>query len=304
MKDSFVDIVIVNWNAGSYLKDCIKSIIDNKNENIGNVVIVDNGSTDNSLSFLPNDKSYIKIIREKINHGFGKACNIGASYTDSKYILFLNPDTKINASSINVAINFMEKENSSNVGICGVQLKDEHGITASCSRFPSLLNIFSSSIGLSKLFFKLGAPMKDFSHKSSIEVDQVMGAFFLIRTNLFNQCNGFDERFFVYYEEVDLSKRIKDLGFKSIFLADCNAYHVGGGVSQQVKAKRLFYSLRSRILYSKKYFNFLSYFAIYFLSLLVEPISRIAFSLIKLDFKAISETISAYKLLLSWTFKR
>ena len=303
MKNSFVDIVIVNWNAGSYLQDCVKSIVANKNENIGTVVIVDNGSTDNSLSLLPNNKTYINIIREKINHGFGKACNIGASYTDSKYILFLNPDTKINESSINLAINFMEKESSSDVGICGVQLKDEHGITASCSRFPSLLNIFSSSIGLSKLFFKLGAPMKDFSHASSIEVDQVMGAFFLIRAKLFNQCNGFDERFFVYYEEVDLSKRIKDFGFKSIFLADCNAYHVGGGVSQQVKAKRLFYSLRSRILYSNKHFNFLSYLAIYFLSLLVEPISRILFSLLRLDYKAISETISAYKLLLSWTFK-
>ncbi len=304
MKDPLVDIVIVNWNAGSYLQACVKSIAANKNENIGNVVIVDNGSTDNSLSLLPNDKTYINLIREKINHGFGKACNIGASYTDSKYILFLNPDTKINESSINVAIDFMEKESSSDVGICGVQLKDDHGITASCSRFPSLLSIFSSSIGLSKLFFKLGAPMKDFSHKSTIEVDQVMGAFFLIRAKLFNQCDGFDERFFVYYEEVDLSKRIKDLGFKSIFLADCNAYHVGGGVSQQVKAKRLFYSLRSRILYSKKHFNFLSYLAIYFLSLLVEPISRILFSLLRLDFKAISETICAYKLLLSWTFKR
>ena len=303
MKDPLVDIVIVNWNAGSYLQDCVKSIAANKNENIGNVVIVDNGSTDNSLSLLPNDKTYINLIREKINHGFGKACNIGASYTDSKYILFLNPDTKINESSINVAIDFMEKESSSDVGICGVQLKDDHGITASCSRFPSLLSIFSSSIGLSKLFFKLGAPMKDFSHKSTIEVDQVMGAFFLIRAKLFNQCDGFDERFFVYYEEVDLSKRIKDLGFKSIFLADCNAYHVGGGVSQQVKAKRLFYSLRSRILYSNKHFNFLSYLSIYFLSLLVEPISRILFSLLRIDFKAISETISAYKLLLSWTFK-
>ena len=101
MKSSLVDIVIVNWNAGSYLQDCIKSIIDNKNENIGDVLIVDNGSTDNSLSLLPNDKTYINIIREKINHGFGKACNIGAKYTDSKYILFLNPDTKINESSIN-----------------------------------------------------------------------------------------------------------------------------------------------------------------------------------------------------------
>jgi GT2 family glycosyltransferase len=146
--------------------------------------------------------------------------------------------------------------------------------------------------------------MKDFSHESSTEVDQVMGAFFFIRTDLFNQCNGFDEQFFVYYEEVDLSKRINSLGFKSIFLADCNAYHVGGGVSQQVKAKRLFYSLRSRILYSNKHFNFLSYIAVYFLTLLVEPISRIGFSLARLDFKAISETISAYKMLFLWTVKR
>lgn len=304
MKGSLVDIVIVNWNAGSYLQDCIKSIVDNKNENIGNVVIVDNGSTDNSLSLLPNDKTYIKIIREKINHGFGKACNIGATYADSKYILFLNPDTKINESSINECINLMEKESSSDIGICGIQLKDERGITASCSRFPSLLNIFSSSIGLSKLFFKLGAPMKDFSHKSSIEVDQVMGAFFFIRRDLFHQCNGFDEQFFVYFEEVDLSKRIKDLGFKSFFLANCNAFHVGGGVSQQVKAKRLFYSIRSRILYSRKHFNFLSYVFVYFMSLLVEPFPRIAFSIAKFDFKAILETISAYRLLFLWTFER
>ena len=105
------------------------------------------------------------------------------------------------------AINFMEKESSSDIGICGIQLKDERGISASCSRFPSVFNILSSSIGLAKLFFKLGAPMKDFSHKSSIEVDQVMGAFFLIRRDLFHQCNGFDEQFFVYFEEVDLFKK-------------------------------------------------------------------------------------------------
>ena len=78
------------------------------------------------------------------------------------------------------------------------------------------------------------------------EVDQVMGAFFLIRSNLYKECLGFDERFFVYYEEVDLSKRVNSLGFKSMFFAESNAYHIGGGVSQQVKAKRLFYSLRSK----------------------------------------------------------
>ncbi len=304
MKNSLVDIVIVNWNAGSYLQECVQSIEDNKNENIGNLIIVDNNSSDNSLSLLPTDKKYINLIREKLNHGFGKACNIGAAYTNSKYILFLNPDTKINETSIEETIKFMEKESSSSVGICGIQLKDENGITASCSRFPSLLNIFSSSIGLSKLFSKLGAPMKDFSHKSSLEVDQVMGAFFFIRADLFNRCNGFDERFFVYFEEVDLSKRIKTFGFKSMFFAKCNAYHAGGGVSQQVKAKRLFYSLRSRILYSRKHFNFFSYLSVYFLSLIVEPFSRIVFSLARFKFKEILETISAYKLLFSWSLKK
>ena len=89
-----------------------------------------------------------------------------------------------------------------------------------------------------------------------------------------------------------------------MFFAKCNAYHVGGGVSQQVKAKRLFYSLRSRILYSRKHFNFFSYLSVYFLSLIVEPFSRIVFSLARFEFKEILETISAYKLLFSWSLKK
>ena len=144
MNKSLLDIVIVNWNAGELLKECIDSIIKNKNKNIGSVIVVDNASSDNSISILPDNESYIKIIYEKLNHGFGKACNIGASHSDAKYILFLNPDTVINKFSIDSAINFMNKESSENIGICGVQLKDDNGISASCSRFPSLGNIIYS----------------------------------------------------------------------------------------------------------------------------------------------------------------
>ena len=78
MKNSVLDIVIVNWNAGILLKECIDSIIRHKNNNIGTVVIVDNASTDNSMSLLPKDINYIKLVYEKINNGFGKACIIGA----------------------------------------------------------------------------------------------------------------------------------------------------------------------------------------------------------------------------------
>ena len=304
MKNSLVDIVIVNWNAGKLLRDCIDSIVKYKNNNIGSVIVVDNASTDDSMSLLPKDKSYIKLVNEEINNGFGKACNIGARLTNSEYILFLNPDTVINETSIDGVIEFMSKENSSNIGICGIQLKDDSGISASCSRFPSIGNIISSSIGLSKIFPRLGAPMNDFSHELNKEVDQVMGAFFLIRSNLYEECLGFDERFFVYYEEVDLSKRVNILGFKSMFFAESNAYHVGGGVSQQVKAKRLFYSLRSKSQYSKKHFNYFSNLVIYLSLFLIELPARVIFSLLKLDFKALMETLSAYMMLLTWFIKR
>lgn len=304
MKKSLVDIVIVNWNAGVLLKHCIDSVIEYKNENIGSIIVVDNGSTDNSMSLLPKDKNYIKLVYEEVNNGFGKACNIGARQTSSEYILFLNPDTVINESSVDGALEFMEKDGLCNTGICGIQLIDDNGISASCSRFPSVSNILCSSIGLSKLFPILGAPMKEFSHEIDKEVDQVMGAFFLIRSSLFKKCSGFDERYFVYYEEVDLSKRANRLGYKSQFLSNINAYHVGGGVSRKVKAERLFYSLRSKFLYANKHFNFFSYLLVVFSIFSTELISRTIFSLLKLDFSTLFETINAYKMLILWTLKR
>lgn len=146
--------------------------------------------------------------------------------------------------------------------------------------------------------------MRDFSHASIKEVDQVMGAFFLIRTKLFNQCKGFDERFFVYYEEVDLSKRVSQLGYKSVFLPNSNAFHVGGGASRNVKATRLFYSLRSKYLYTTKHFNYYHRFIAIISIFLLEPISRIIFNIFKLNYKGIAQTSYAYAMLASWFFKK
>lgn len=304
MNSKLVDIVIVNWNTGDLLKNCLNSIKRLQDQCIESVVIVDNGSTDDSLIKINTDMHNLKIVKEKINHGFGKACNIGADLCKSKYILFLNPDTEVNENSISAAIKYMEKESSSNIGICGIQLIDHHGITASCSRFPSPSRIFFNSIGLTKAIPRLGSPMRDFSHDSIKEVDQVMGAFFLIRSKLFNLCEGFDERFFVYYEEVDLSKRITQLGYISMFLPKSNAFHLGGGASRNVKASRLFYSLRSKYLYAAKHFAYGGRFIVLLSMFILEPISRIFFNILKLNFKGISETLRAYLMLISWFIKK
>ena len=301
---NLVDIVIVNWNTGDLLKNCLDSIIECKDKNIGSVIVVDNASSDDSLSKITTDIDYLKIVKEKTNHGFGKACNIGAKLCLSEYILFLNPDTEINESSIRVAVEYMEKDSSSNIGICGIQLIDHHGITASCSRFPSPSRIFFNSIGLTKVIPRLGSPMRDFSHDYIKEVDQVMGAFFLIRSKLFNLCKGFDERFFVYYEEVDLSKRITQFGYISMFLPKSNAFHLGGGASRNVKASRLFYSLRSKYLYAAKHFTYGGRFIVLLSMFILEPISRIFFNILKINFKGILETSHAYLMLISWFIRK
>lgn len=304
MNSKLVDIVIVNWNTGNLLKNCLNSILNSKNQYINSVVVVDNGSTDDSLNKIDIDLQRFKIVKEKVNHGFAKACNIGANLCKSRYILFLNPDTEVNENSISAAIEHMEKDSSSNIGICGIQLIDHNGITVSCSRFPSPSRIFFNSIGLTRIIPILGSPMKDFSHDSTKEVDQVMGAFFMIKKELFNLCNGFDERFFVYYEEVDLSKRINQLGYSSIFLPHSNAYHLGGGASRNVKARRLFYSLRSKYLYSDKHFDRIGRLVVITSIFLLEPISRIVLNIFKINYKGISETFRAYFMLISWLIKK
>lgn len=97
--------------------------------------------------------------------------------------------------------------------------------------------------------------MQDFDHCSSREVDHVIGAFFLVRRSVFEQLKGFDERYFVYLEDLDFSLRARKAGWKTYYLADATAYHKGGGTSEQVKAHRLFYSLRSRMIYGFRHFN-------------------------------------------------
>ena len=97
--------------------------------------------------------------------------------------------------------------------------------------------------------------MTDWDYRENREVDQVSGAFFLVRRKVFEELNGFDERFFMYFEDLDFAYRAKQAGWRSFYLADAQAVHFGGGASYQVKGKRLYYVLNSRALYVAKHFG-------------------------------------------------
>jgi GT2 family glycosyltransferase len=191
----------------------------------------------------------------------------------------------------------MSSPGNGDVGICGVQLLDEFGhVARSCSRFPTVTSFMADALGLTRLphLRSLKNAMAEWPHDTTRPVDQVIGAFFVIRREVFDRLGGFDPRFFVYFEEVDLSLRARNAGWKSVFLADVQAFHAGGGSSNQVKATRLFYSLRSRLLYGFKHFALVRAWALFLVTLLIEPVTRSLFFLAKGNLAGVSETLRGY----------
>ena len=295
-----VDIVIVNWNAGDYLRRCLESIPPARTGDfeLKRIVVVDNASSDGSTEMKEIPGLSLVIIRNDENKGFAAACNQGAAGSAADYILFLNPDTQLLPESLTRPIRFMESSTHSGVGICGVKLLDEDGgIATACARFPSLAIYVSQMFGLSRLFPEIFPchfiPAEELFH--SMEVDQIIGAFFLIRKDLFVTLNGFDERFFVYFEEVDFSLRAKRVGYASYFLADVTAMHIGRISSRQASMMTLYYSLSSRLKYALKHFQRWEAVLLIILTFTLEFVSRILWAFFGSSVASVGDVLLAYK---------
>jgi len=297
--DHRVSIIIVNWNSGGLLLEAVRSIATHYDSAPARVIIVDNASTDCSLDALQSAVGLPFtpiIVRNETNNGFGAACNQGAALAVGDYLLFLNPDTRLFENSLSKPLAFMDDARNGNVGICGIQLLDESNRpSTSAARFPTVTSFAAEALGLTKLFPKIfqGNLIKSLDKGGSGTVDQIIGAFFLIRRTAFEACAGFDEQFFVYFEEVDLSLRVKKLGLSSHLFTDATAFHKGGGSSEKVKAARLFYSLRSRIKFAAKHFTPAQTAAV--ISLLpVEFTTRVARAVLNRSGSEIIDTARAY----------
>ncbi len=297
-----LDIVIVNWNSGQQLRDCLESIAsaDRYDSILGRVVVVDNASHDGSADGLDDIDLPLELIRNPTNRGFGAACNQGTRGGTSDYILFLNPDTRLFGPSLTRPLRFMEQPEIRHVGICGVQLVDEQGVVVrSCSRFPTPGILLARLLGLSHLFpawFRTHE-MREWDHSESRQVDHVIGAYYLIRRPMFESLGGFDEDYFVYIEDLDLSLRALRAGWFSYYLADVQAFHRGGGTSDQVKAARLFYSLRSRILYLFKHFSVPAALGLTLGTLIIEPIVRLDSLAARGSVQGLLDTLKGYAML-------
>jgi len=282
-------IVIVNWNSGQFLKDCLASLHRCEGlDRVAQVVVIDNASHDQSHRDLPSLTVPLTVVRNETNRGFAAACNQGAAACRAEYLLFLNPDTVLHANSLQGPLDLLDDPDQADVGICGIQLMDDRGrIGRTCSRLPTPISMFAMATRLHSLLPWLFPPhfMKEWDHQQTRDVEEVIGAFFVARRDLFQRLNGFDERFFVYFEEVDFCERSRRLGYRTLYLATAQADHSGGGCSNQIRGRSLFYSLRSRVLYANKHFSTIAAMICWFATFVMEPVIRSLQMVLGLRFK-------------------
>ena len=298
-----VDIIVVNWNSGGHLLKCVQTVETARGNGfeLHQVTVVDNASSDHSTDRLESLELPLQLISNSSNRGFGAACNQGAKASSAEYLLFLNPDVRLQPDSLRVAIEFMEDPQNAKIGICGIRLLDDHGHMAqTCSRFPSPTLFFSWMLGLNQLFPKRfrGLFLAEDEIRESRTVDQVMGAFFTVRRSVFEALGGFDQRFFVYFEDLDFSQRALVAGWASYYLATTTAYHTGHGSSSQAKAARLFYWLRSRVLYGYKHFGRIAGTLLLVGTIVIEPISRLVLAVSHWSLQEVRETLRGWAMFL------
>lgn len=296
--------VIVNWNGHDQIVRAIEALRASDLPVGGEmeIVVVDNGSTDGSLLWLrqAHTSHALHLVELGLNRGFARACNAGAHDYEGDLLLFLNPDTRIEPDAMRRAMAVFEGDDSDMIGSVGIQsVGDGNQVQRTCTRFPKALNFINDALGLSAIFPKVfpGLLRDDIDHSKSKIVDHVIGAFYMTRNQLFRQLGGFDERFFVYLEDLDFSRRANQSGHVCFFLADATMYHKGGGISEKMKDRRQFYALRSRILYAFKHFTSCSAWCVALATLMVEPVPRLLRALLRRSAAEARDAMRAFGML-------
>ena len=254
-----ISVVIVNYNVKYFLEQCLSSVQKATETIQAEIIVVDNASNDGSIAYLQPLFPRVKFIGSPKNLGFAKANNLAFKQSKGDFVLVLNPDTILPEDCIiNCLEYFKVKEDC---GALGVRMIDGSGkfLPESKRSFPSLSAAFCKLIGLSALFphskifnaYALGHLNKN----DNYEVDVLAGAFIMLKKEVIEVTNGFDETFFMYGEDIDLSYRIQHLGFKNYYFGKQSIIHFKGESTKRGSLNyiRMFYN--AMVIFIKKHYR-------------------------------------------------
>jgi GT2 family glycosyltransferase len=252
MKTTDLTIIIVNWNTRKLLEECLSSIFRSPTKVCYEVWVVDNASSDGSVSMVRNQFPEVRLIENHENMGFARANNIVIQKNESKFVLLLNSDAYLKPGAMDEMVEFMYK--NSQVGAAGSRLLNPDGsLQYSVHPMPTLFREFWRMFHLDALFPVSSYPLDRWDLKTPRIVDVVQGACLILRKEAIEEVGLLDESFFFYSEEVDYCYRLKEKGYKIYWLPKAEAVHYGGQSSKQMPDQMFLELYRGKILFFRKH---------------------------------------------------
>lgn len=244
-----ISVIIVSYNTRDLLRDCLRSVLGDIDMPPHEVIVVDNGSRDGSMAMVRAEFPAIEVIETGENLGFAQANNLALRRAQGAFFLLLNSDAFPEPDAVGRLVEYLRRHPE--VGVVGPRLLNRDGsLQPSCYRFPSPGRAWLENLWVSSLL-PPGSFWGDFrrwGHDEDREVDWVSGACFLVRREAYAAVGGFDERFFMYQEETDWQRRLRDGGWRIAFTPDARVMHIGGasGAADQVRINRHFFESLDR----------------------------------------------------------
>lgn len=258
-EDITLSVIIVNYNVAYFLEQCLNAVYRSKGVDSMEVIVVDNRSSDNSISMLKAKFPQVILIENQVNVGFSKANNQGIDISSGEFIVLLNPDTVVEERTFEHTVNVFKGDET--VGGVGVHMVDGKGkfLPESKRGLPTPMVAFYKVFGLAALFPKskrFGKYHLTYLHKDENHfVDVLSGAYMGLRKSVLNKIGLLDEAFFMYGEDIDLSYRILHAGYKNYYLASTKIIHYKGESTKKSSVNYVFVFYKAMIIFARKHFS-------------------------------------------------
>jgi len=242
-----LSLIIVSYNSSSVIVPCLESLHCLTDVEI---IIVDNASTDTTRNLIEVDFPHVFLIKNSVNKGFAAAANQGFASASGRWVMFLNPDTVLRVCNIDSIMKFLKHTNRASV--IGCRMVDESGLPQpSCWKAPSLCMLFLDSF----LPYRTSRSLISEIPQTVREVDMVSGACMIVRREVFDDLGGFDERFFMYYEDADFCLRARKKNYRIYYTPDISICHRIANSTDSEKNRFFRYLYASKLTFYKKHFR-------------------------------------------------
>jgi N-acetylglucosaminyl-diphospho-decaprenol L-rhamnosyltransferase len=252
--DKLLSIILINYNGAAVLHDCLSSIENHTDFCNRELIIVDNSSADSSIKIIQENFFSVVLIRSPVNLGFGKANNLAVKHSQGEHLLFLNTDTILIENTPQILSNYLTQNQDVGAVSARITFADD-SYQLSCGKLPNLAIEFIDKIryGLDQKWHRTFSRIYDRQYSTVRKMGWLTGACLMIRRDVFEQLGGFDETFFMYFEDKDICKRVSEAGWKVVYYPKTSLIHLLGGSSQGAKKSVNTYYRDSQLYYYQKH---------------------------------------------------